>query len=152
VDESKVYICGWSGTVAAISTVDGQEEWSKEVPGTLFGSPVVVDSTVYVPSIDGGVYAFSSEDGTKQWQFQTKDPIYSSVAISNGSLYVGSQRGTVYALSHGDPDGLFGPGLTDHLLRIGVGGGIAGLAIGTMYKLFKRAFEANTGTDGGKQH
>jgi len=152
VDGSKVYVSGWLGRVAAISAVDGELQWSQEVDGTLFGSPIVVDSTLFVPSIESGVLAFETADGTERWQFKTGEPIIGSLAVANGTLYAADETGTVYALSHGDPDGFFGLSSTDDLLRIGVGGGIAGLAIGTMYKLFKRAFEANTGTDSGKQH
>jgi outer membrane protein assembly factor BamB len=151
VDGSKVYVSGGSGNVAAMSALDGKLEWSQEVDGALFGSPIVVESTLFVPSIESGILAFETADGTKRWQFNTGEPILGSLAVANGTLYAADETGTVYALSHGDPEGLFGLGLTDDLLRIGVGGGIAGLAIGTMYKLFKRAFEADTNTDDWKQ-
>jgi outer membrane protein assembly factor BamB len=137
VDESKVYVSGWLGTVVAVSRSNGNTQWSREITGTLFGSPAIVDSTLFVPSVTGGLHAFATDDGTKRWQFNTTNALMGPPAVADGTVYVVDENGRLLALSHSESDGLFGIGLLDDPLPIGVGAGIAGMAIATMYKLYK---------------
>ncbi len=104
--------------------------WTREIEGSIWGSPVVVDGTLYIGSYDRHLYALSAETGAVKWRYRTGDRIDGTPAVVDGTVYVGSFDRNVYALDaetgeeqwiHGT-DGIVrsSPTVVDETVYIGV--------------------------------
>ncbi|EDY84738.1 PQQ enzyme repeat domain protein [Verrucomicrobiia bacterium DG1235] len=89
------------GGIAVALGETGDEVWSFQTVGSIFGAPAVgADGAVYVGSRDSKVYAVNP-DGTQKWVFETGDWVDSSPTLSHdeSAVYVGSWDDKMYAVS-----------------------------------------------------
>ncbi len=79
----------------------GDEKWSFQTLGTVFGSPAVgEDGSIYLGSRDGRVYALAP-NGSLLWERDLGDWVDSSPTLSEDEsrVYVGCWNDSLYALS-----------------------------------------------------
>ncbi len=88
----------------------GDEKWSFQTLGAIFGSPAVgEDGSIYFGSRDHKVYCVTAE-GSLRWEFETGDWVDSSPTLNadESRVYVGSWDNHLYALSTLDGSLLWG--------------------------------------------
>jgi eukaryotic-like serine/threonine-protein kinase len=90
------------GEVHCIRIRDSLPQWTAELPGSVYGSPVAADSLVIVPCADGDVYALSAQTGARRWRIPTGAPILSSPACSGRSVAAANTRGDVVCVNLAD--------------------------------------------------
>ena len=94
-----VYVGSRDGTLYAVDTVTGNQQWAFESSDGVFSSPTVVDGTVYVGSNDETLYAVDADTGEQEWAFtQPSGLVRSSPTVVGGTVYVGSNDETLYAV------------------------------------------------------
>ena len=113
VQSGVVYAGSFGGTVYALATDTGDEEWTFDPgPGDIRGSTAVCEDSVYVPvsgnrpEEDEPVLYSLSLDGEVQWEHVVHHArqMGSSPAVTADAIYVGTHHvsdvGGMYAVSH----------------------------------------------------
>lgn len=85
VGSGYVYVATDDGTVHALRTSSGWEDWIFETEGEAVHAPVVGGDTVYVVA-DGTVYALEASDGNELWRH---DGVSGSPAVLGSDLVFG---------------------------------------------------------------
>lgn len=99
-----VFLLAFFGLTNLVRGDLGEEAWSFQTMGEVFGSPAIgADGSVFFGSRDGNVYSLKS-DGSLRWEFETDDWVDSSPTLSSDEsrVYVGSWDNFMYALSSSD--------------------------------------------------
>jgi outer membrane protein assembly factor BamB len=110
VADGTVFVGTRDGTVYAVDTESGTQEWSGDLGTFVRGSPAVVGGTVFVVAVttateSSSLYALDAASGTERWAFE--GPTYAPT-IAGGTVYVfgyGSAESdpqTLYALDAAD--------------------------------------------------
>ncbi|MFC6757791.1 MULTISPECIES: PQQ-binding-like beta-propeller repeat protein [Haloarcula] len=127
------------GTLFAVNTDDGSEEWSKEIltylesDTTLLQRPVYHDGTLYAGGLGpydgngaGAVFAIDASDGSRIWRTEV-DTDTRQPAVDGDSVYISGAEGQVFSLAADDGTiewevdantERFSPTLTDEALYV----------------------------------
>ncbi|MDW3096407.1 MAG: outer membrane protein assembly factor BamB [Gammaproteobacteria bacterium] len=101
IDDEYVYAASFHGRVVAVSRVNGQVKWARDLASI---SGVSVDETlVYVTDKDDNVWALEKETGVSSWK-QDKF-LYrqlSAPVVQDNAVLVGDFQGYIHALSKQD--------------------------------------------------
>lgn len=90
------------GRVLGLDAATGAEQWTLNLPGPLWSSPVVVDDVLIQPDCGGNLNAFDLTPGaapTPKWSVALGGCIESTPAVWDGWIYVGSRDGSFYAIA-----------------------------------------------------
>ena len=89
-----VYVATRSGTLYAVGTASGTEQWSVEYTGDngWTSPPALTNGTVYVGTINDDLYALDAASGDVQWRDETDDSLnwVLSPTVRDGTVYAGS--------------------------------------------------------------
>ena len=89
------------GSIYAVSTDDGSEQWRFTTDGTLT-NPVVRDDSVYVGDADY-VYSLSTADGSVEWERELPESnSIGGLTVTEDAVYAGSISSYVYSLARSD--------------------------------------------------
>jgi eukaryotic-like serine/threonine-protein kinase len=104
VSGNRVFVAGWTGTLAALRASDGRLLWSRDVGGEMANSsPAVFGQTVIVAyggDLAGQLAAYSVNKGARIWSADVDGGVLLSPPTVVGStVYIASQQGTVFAFS-----------------------------------------------------
>ena len=84
------------GFLHSLDGASGDENWSFDTNGPVFGSPAVADGTVYVGSRSGELFAVSG--GGEQWSFDAGQQIQAAPAVTGETVYVSSLSSEVFGV------------------------------------------------------
>ncbi|MGB9953803.1 PQQ-binding-like beta-propeller repeat protein [Haloarcula marismortui] len=111
----RLYVGTASGTVAALATADGSQQWSYDASDPVSSQPRRVGDTVFVVRGKEGLYedhsvvALDPETGAKQWTFSPGEWWLELLDVTEDTVYVGTntdapskQGRTLYALAVSD--------------------------------------------------
>lgn len=109
-DSTTIYFGSEDGSLYAVDTSRGQENWRFHTGGQLDSSPALdTDGNLYFGSEDGHVYCVEPAAGALVWQFPPagqggRGKFFASPALdeANGRLYIGSTDNHLYALDMTD--------------------------------------------------
>jgi outer membrane protein assembly factor BamB len=89
VQEGLCYAAELEGFLHCLNAKTGEEYWSHDLGGGIWGSPIVVDGMVYLATEDGDVFVFKSGRDKKLFtKIEMNNAIRSSIVAANGVLYV----------------------------------------------------------------
>lgn len=105
-DGEKIFAVAGINKIAALSAVDGQVLWSKDIASIPVSTPVSDGNSVFVTTNDNKVYSLSAKDGELQWISSAilrntailgaADPIFYKdhviAAFSSGEIYALSKK------------------------------------------------------------
>jgi outer membrane protein assembly factor BamB len=109
IENAIVYAGTRSGTVVAVNSSTGSQQWEYTFASTpIYTTPIVNDDLVYVGTYSGAVYALTIANRAVRWVYPRTGSIGAIVGrpvIADGTMFVSSSDGTVYALNitYGDP-------------------------------------------------
>lgn len=90
------------GRLLGIDRSSGAVRWTKELPGPLWQSPVIVDDVLIEGDCHGRLHAYDLSDPAvdppELWSVQLGGCIESTPAVWNGHVYVGTRDGYFYAI------------------------------------------------------
>ncbi len=84
--------------IVAFNATTGDELWSFQADGWIFGAAVVTTNHLYFGSQDKRFYCLDKETGRKVWSYATKARIESGGVVDASSVYFGSCDGGLYCL------------------------------------------------------
>ena len=97
-DNGLTFVADYVGRVFCFDAVTGQEYWTHELGGNVFGSPLAADGKVYLGDDKGKVTVFAASRRKEVLAVNRLDgPIYTTPVAANGVLYVATCR-TLYAI------------------------------------------------------
>jgi eukaryotic-like serine/threonine-protein kinase len=124
-----LYITGYSGDVAAVSSRDGSERWRAKVGARVIGGFLVVSDLTVVGTDSGEVIALDRATGAERWRRKVGDQVWSTPISDGSTIFVTAMNGNVTALGldGGErwqqqvaPAGIAGtPALRDGVLYVG---------------------------------
>ena len=91
IDAGLLYVADFSGFVYCVDAKTGEEHWTHDTKGHIWGSTLVGDGKVYIGNEDGYmtiVPAGKEYDEKKVVEIDMTSPVYSSPIAANGVLYV----------------------------------------------------------------
>ncbi|MEJ2049998.1 MAG: PQQ-binding-like beta-propeller repeat protein [Calditrichota bacterium] len=86
-----------NGVVTALTADSGKALWEANVPGRVFASPQLHDSTIYVGTDQGQISALRLSDGHELWKVDIKKAAM-LLAYEQGRLYAGTYSGEMLAI------------------------------------------------------
>jgi len=90
------------GRVLGIDRENGRIRWTKNLPGPVWQSPVVVDGVLLQGDCHGVLHAYdladTAIDPPELWTVQLPGCIESTPAVWKGKIYLGTREGHVYAI------------------------------------------------------
>lgn len=99
--DGTIYVGSNDGWLYAIDP-DGEERWSVEIEGQMWGRPVLYEGDVIVASTSRFIHRVDGETGESVWRTRTEGISSSSPLLApDGNLYVGTTSGNVFAI---EPD------------------------------------------------
>jgi outer membrane protein assembly factor BamB len=97
-----VYVATDGGELLGITRDTGEIRWSKQLPGPVWQSPVVVDDVLIQGDCAGALHAYDVADPTidppELWQVELGGCIESTPAVWGGRIYVGTRAGQFHAI------------------------------------------------------
>lgn len=100
VDGTLVYVASANGTIYALDTSDGHQQWVQATGHPIYqSSPTQYGITVYVGTYDGYVYSLQALNGGKSSFCHIGGKINSTPNLFNNTIYIGNGNGKVYALN-----------------------------------------------------
>jgi len=91
------------GRLLGIDRARGRVRWTKNLPGPLWQSPVVVDGVLLQGDCHGVLHAYdladTAVDPPELWTVTLPGCIESTPAVWNGRIYVGTREGHFYAIA-----------------------------------------------------
>ena len=84
--------------IVAFDATNGDELWSFQADGWIFGAAVATKKHVYFGSQDKRFYCLDKRTGRKVWSYETKARIESGGTVDADSVYFGSCDGGLYSL------------------------------------------------------
>jgi outer membrane protein assembly factor BamB len=96
--DDTLFLSLMDGSVLALDTADGREQWRARTGGYCHSSPVVAGDTLVVGSADAHVYALDASSGALRWRFATRAPVYASAAVANDVVAIASGDGSIYGI------------------------------------------------------
>ena len=101
----RVYVPTDGGELFGIDRATGEIVWTKNLPGPVWQSPVVVDDVLIQGDCAGVLHAYDVSDPNvdppELWQVEIGGCIESTPAVWLGRIYVGTRAGRFHAI--GDP-------------------------------------------------
>ena len=99
-----VYVATDGGRLVALDRATGRVRWTKELPGPLWQSPVVVDDVLVQGDCHGILHGFDVSDPAaidppEVWNVALGGCIESTPAVWQGRIYVGTRDGAIHALA-----------------------------------------------------
>ena len=92
-----VYVASFQGGIAAISVIDGQIEWTREI--SSYAEIAVDNNHVYITDADGSIWAVDRHSGASVWkQDGLANRLVSGPVQFNGHIVVGDFEGYVHWL------------------------------------------------------
>lgn len=88
VANGRVFATSFAGTMYALDTDDGTQEWTIDIPEVPNSAPAVMDSTVYVGGQATGIYAIDAATGRQKWHTEINRPKNSPAAVANGIVFI----------------------------------------------------------------
>jgi outer membrane protein assembly factor BamB len=82
------------GDLHAIEKTTGERGWTRQLPGPVTASPVVIDDIVYSGCCDGTLAAHATEDGTEIWRAEIAADI-TGLSVTESVLVAQSDSGGV---------------------------------------------------------
>ena len=96
-----VYVASFQGQIGAVSIIDGQLEWTREI--SSYAQLAVGEGRVFVTDEQGSVWALDRQDGTSQWKQDGLRYRYVTAPVYfNGYVVVGDFEGYVHWLNASD--------------------------------------------------
>jgi outer membrane protein assembly factor BamB len=97
-----VYATTNGGRLLAVDRETGGELWSKDLPGPLWASPVVVDDALLIGDCNGVLHAYDVSDPTADppalWSKELGGCIEATPAVWGGRILIGTRSGTLFSL------------------------------------------------------
>jgi outer membrane protein assembly factor BamB len=91
-----------TGELYALDRTSGAVLWQKRLPGPVWSSPVVVDTTLLQGDCDGVLHAYDVTDPRidppERWSVRVGGCIESTPAVWKGRIYVGTRSGRFHAI------------------------------------------------------
>ncbi|HQO41220.1 MAG TPA: PQQ-binding-like beta-propeller repeat protein, partial [Spirochaetota bacterium] len=88
-------------TMYALSTEDGDEEWSADLDDRVITvTPLAYGNNIYFGCYSGKFYSINADSGKTVWTFMAGGPIYSSPAQYKKNILFGSDDGYLYSLDN----------------------------------------------------
>lgn len=88
--------------VVAVDATSGEQRWSFQTRGWVYGAAVATGTHVFFGSQDKSFYCLDKQTGEQNWKYDTKGRIESGGAVDEMSVYFGSCDGGVYSLTQSD--------------------------------------------------
>ncbi len=100
--EDLVIVATNGGRLLGIDRANGRVRWTKNLPGPVWQSPVVVDGVLIQGDCRGVLHGYdladTSVDPPELWTVQLPGCIESTPAVWQGRIYVGTREGHFYAI------------------------------------------------------
>lgn len=115
IHENNLYIGSGDGILRSYDLdfsnqqVTFNDDWSYELDGEIWSTPVIHDDTLIITSLDHYVYALNKDTGELVWKVKTGGAIAATPVVQEGTVFVGSFDGVFYAfdLNTGDEEWVF---------------------------------------------
>jgi outer membrane protein assembly factor BamB len=75
---------------------NGRTLWEKQLPGQIWSTPALSDSTLYIGVSDGHVYSLNAEDGSNISDFMADSAILGTPLVLESKIIFGTELGTLY--------------------------------------------------------
>lgn len=84
--------------VQAFDLQTGKTIWKYKTPGTVWASPIIVNTTVLAAVNDGFLYGLDFHTGAEKFRYLLGERSLSSPVYHNGTVYIGNDDGNISAL------------------------------------------------------
>jgi outer membrane protein assembly factor BamB len=135
--QNKVIVGTFKGSVIALSTAKGKQDWAFKTGGSILSAPVIKDGKLYIGSKDQKVYALDPSSGKELWSYKTNAAVTAEISYNDASIFVLAGK-TVYAFNRSDgalawtyalPEAGSSIIADSRDVYVGTAGGLAGLRI-----------------------
>ena len=97
-----IYLSGYGGNVAAVSTADGTARWSRRAGDRVVGGTLATADTLYAGTDAGELIAFDRTNGAERWRRRAGNQIWATPVLAGDLIIVAGMDGYVTAYR---PDG-----------------------------------------------
>ncbi|MDF2690456.1 MAG: beta-barrel assembly machine subunit BamB [Gammaproteobacteria bacterium] len=99
LNQAVVYTVDYTGTVAAVSAINGRKLWKVSLDLPISSAPAAANGLVVFGTMDGQLIALNSANGKKLWAATLTSSLLSAPAISNSVIVVHTHDGNVIAFN-----------------------------------------------------
>jgi len=90
-----------SGTLFAVSMMDGSILWEKELGYAGLNNPILVNDHIVCCMTNGHVFCISA-DGRKIWDYQCGTPVRRNPGATKKQVFIVDQNGVIHSLQYSD--------------------------------------------------